>query len=214
MARRMLAMASASLPSLRSATPRLRWASARSLVETDGILIGPDGFLPPACLHPGVAELKAEQGVGRRQGDGTQESSSRVAVSSRACQRTGEIALDLAVIGFDPRCLIEELDRGFRTFGLERDDGEQMQGFGMVRLAAKNLAIGLFGRGQISRPVLLMGLGQQLVQLAAVCHGYPSSFPTHPTAASIEPAVSAGGRAGRRSSITGSPSSRAAAILP
>ncbi len=171
--------------------------------------------MPLACLNPGVAELKAEQGVGRRQGYGTQEGSSRVAISSRACQRAGEIALDLAVIGFDPRCPIEELDRGFRTFGLEREDGEQMQGFGMLRLAAKNLAIGLFGRGQISSPVLLMGLGQQLVQLAAVCHRrYPSTFSTHPTAASIEPAVSAGGRGGRRSSITGSPSSRAATIFP
>ena len=81
-------------------------------------------------------------------------------MSSRACQRSGEIALDLAVLGFDPSGPIEELDRGLGTFGLEREDGEQMQSFDMLRLAAKDLAIGLFGRGQISAPVLLMGLGQ------------------------------------------------------
>jgi hypothetical protein len=186
-----------------------------SLVEADGILVGPDGLLPLSCLRIGIAELKMEQGVGWRESDCTQKGSSSIAMPSHACQRTGEIALDVAVIGFDPSCPIEELDRGLGTLGLKREDGEQMQGFRMVRLAAKNLAIGLFGRGQISTPVLLMGLCQQLVQLGAVCHRrYPGTFPTQASASSIEPAVSAGGRGGRRSSITGSPSSRAATIFP
>ena len=35
-----------------------------------------------------------------------------------------------------------------------------MQGLGVARLAAKDLAIGLFGRSQISGAVLLMGRRQ------------------------------------------------------